>query len=214
VAALFRNNISDGNVSTMRLPVLKNAGLIFNIIEHNKLHTFMENDSPPLPAAPKTSGLAIASLITGLTCIAPAAIVCGHMAMSRIKASAGRLGGGGLALAGTILGYVGLVSYIMTIPTLFIGARAWKRGADRAQCIMLQREVQAVVRSHQAENQLEPGSALDVEAVMAKLGGKTLACPSGGTITISDTVPATGELACECPHALELQHKPTDHGNW
>jgi len=174
----------------------------------------METITPPLPATPKTSGLAIASLITGITCIAPAAIVCGHMAMSRIKASAGRLGGSGMALAGTILGYVGLVSYIMTIPTLFIGARAWKTGADRAACIMLQREIQTTIRDHQTENDLEPGSPLDVAAVMAKLGQTAIACPAGGIITISDTVPAPGELACECPHADDLGHKPSDYSNW
>ncbi|MES2980681.1 MAG: DUF4190 domain-containing protein [Verrucomicrobiota bacterium] len=69
----------------------------------------METAQPPTFTVPKTSGLAIASLVTGLTCIAPLAIIFGHMAMSRIKKSAGELTGHGLALAGTILGYVGLV---------------------------------------------------------------------------------------------------------
>ncbi|MDB4283365.1 DUF4190 domain-containing protein [Akkermansiaceae bacterium] len=61
---------------------------------------------------PKTSGLAIASLICGLAGFILTiftgipAIVMGHMALSRIKASGGTIGGGGIALAGTILGYI------------------------------------------------------------------------------------------------------------
>ena len=103
--------------------------------------------TPSLPKQ-KTSGLAIASLVTGLTCIAPAAVICGHIALSQIKASAGHLTGRGLAIAGTILGYVSLVSYLSVIPILFIGARAWKQGSDRAACILTQRNIQQAVRSY------------------------------------------------------------------
>ena len=105
----------------------------------------------------KTSGLAIASLVTGVTSIAPAAIICGHIALSKIKASAGSLSGRGLAIAGTILGYVGLVSYVLMLPILFIGARAWKDGSDRAACILTQRNIQQAVRSYQSMNNLAKG---------------------------------------------------------
>ena len=63
----------------------------------------------------KTAGLAIASLVMGITgyiLTGPigglAAIICGHMAKSRIRDSEGSLEGDGLALAGLILGYVNL----------------------------------------------------------------------------------------------------------
>jgi hypothetical protein len=51
----------------------------------------MENSQQPSQQLPQTSGMAIASLVTSLTCLAPLAIIFGHMAMSRIKRSAGQL---------------------------------------------------------------------------------------------------------------------------
>ncbi len=81
--------------------------------------------TPPVPpAAPETSGLAIASLISGiLFFIFPAAIlaiVFGHLSRSEIRRSAGRKTGAGMALAGLILGYGG----IAVIPVLIIAAIA------------------------------------------------------------------------------------------
>ena len=63
----------------------------------------------PVPASTKTSGLAIASLVLsllgcfGLTAIA--GVICGHIARKRIRNDSS-LSGGGLALAGLIIGYV------------------------------------------------------------------------------------------------------------
>src|SRR5438876_7436402 len=56
-------------------------------------------------AAPKTSGMAIASLVCGIVNIFPAfivAIVLGHISLSQIRKSAGRLKGSGLAIAGLV----------------------------------------------------------------------------------------------------------------
>lgn len=67
---------------------------------------------PPLPTPPKTSGLAIASLVLGIlsifaSCITGLpAVICGHVARSNIKNSNGQIGGAGLALSGLITGYV------------------------------------------------------------------------------------------------------------
>jgi type IV pilus assembly protein PilA len=73
---------------------------------------------PPLPMAgpAETSRLAIASLVLGLTSTllfltAIPGVICGHMARSRIKASAGRIRGAGLALAGLIISYV-ILSFV------------------------------------------------------------------------------------------------------
>lgn len=66
----------------------------------------------PLLPQPKGSGLAVASLVLGLLSILGScltgipAIICGHLALSRIKKSAGQVGGFGLALTGLILGYL------------------------------------------------------------------------------------------------------------
>ena len=80
--------------------------------------------APPLP--PETSGMAVGSLICGiLFAFLPAAItavVLGHISRSEIRRSAGRLKGDGMALAGLILGYVGIsfIPIIMIIAAIAI----------------------------------------------------------------------------------------------
>lgn len=77
--------------------------------------------SPTLSGPPQTSGKAIASLVCGVINIFPffiVAIVLGHISRSEIRKSAGRLKGEGIALAGLILGYMGVVA----IPIILIVA--------------------------------------------------------------------------------------------
>lgn len=71
------------------------------------------------PAAPiSTSGLAIASMVCGiagyLTCyfvgiLSIPAVICGHMALGQINRSPVPLAGRGMAIAGLILGYLGIL---------------------------------------------------------------------------------------------------------
>src|SRR5271166_4725743 len=76
------------------------------------------NASPTVPA--KTSGKAIVSLISGLFIfffpLSIVAIIFGHISLSEIRRSAGRLTGDGLAIAGLVLGYAGVVG----IPVILI----------------------------------------------------------------------------------------------
>jgi type IV pilus assembly protein PilA len=81
--------------------------------------------SPLTPGAhAPTSGKAIASLICGVFFfVLPssiAAVVLGHLSLSEIKKSAGRIQGQGLAIAGLVLGYMGLA----VIPIAIIAAIA------------------------------------------------------------------------------------------
>ena len=73
----------------------------------------------------KNSSKAVASLITGvLFFILPssiAAVVLGHIARREIRKSAGRLQGSGMALAGLIMGYIGLaLPFILIISAIVI----------------------------------------------------------------------------------------------
>ena len=71
--------------------------------------------APPLPEGPKTSGLAVASLICGIVGLCTcglgglAGLVLGIVAMGRIKRSRGELGGRGIALAGLIVSIIAIV---------------------------------------------------------------------------------------------------------
>lgn len=70
----------------------------------------------------ETSGKAIASLVCGLLFFVPlafiAAIIFGHIALSEIRKSAGRLKGDGLAIAGLVLGYM----WVVAVPIMLIVA--------------------------------------------------------------------------------------------
>jgi hypothetical protein len=65
------------------------------------------------PVSAKTNGLAIASLILGIVGISIVAIILGHISLSQIKKTGEQ--GRGMALAGTILGYVGFVITIIWV---------------------------------------------------------------------------------------------------
>jgi type IV pilus assembly protein PilA len=73
------------------------------------------------------SGKATASLVCGVIfflwpATALAAVILGHLALSEIKRSAGRLAGQGMAIAGLVLGYIGLafVPFILIIAAIAI----------------------------------------------------------------------------------------------
>ncbi|MFI5045389.1 MAG: DUF4190 domain-containing protein, partial [Acidimicrobiales bacterium] len=77
-----------------------------------------------------TDGKAIASLVLGIVgymCFGPLAhipgVILGHLARRDIRESNGALGGDGLALAGLILSYVGIVlTVVMFVPFLLLSA--------------------------------------------------------------------------------------------
>ena len=73
-------------------------------------------------AQPKTSGLAIASLVCGLSGVilplffnSVAAVVTGYKAKKEINASNGTITGGGMATAGLILGWIQIGLFIIAV---------------------------------------------------------------------------------------------------
>jgi type IV pilus assembly protein PilA len=79
---------------------------------------------PQWSGPPQNSGKAIASLICGVVFffwpLSVAAVILGHLALSDIKRSAGRLAGRGMAIAGLVTGYIG----VSIVPFLIIAAIA------------------------------------------------------------------------------------------
>ncbi len=86
----------------------------------------------------RTPKMAISSLISGilgLICLLPVigsllAIVLGHMSHSSIKNSNGQLGGSGVAIAGFVTGYAGVV---LLIPVMLIMAGMMLPALDQAR---------------------------------------------------------------------------------
>jgi hypothetical protein len=73
---------------------------------------------------PRTEPLAIVSLVAGIgqfvmpIVAAIVAIVCGHVARGKIRRSQGTETGGGMALAGLILGYIGITFTILGVAAI------------------------------------------------------------------------------------------------
>lgn len=83
--------------------------------------------SPPMAApapVPTPSVLAIISLVAGILGLfifgSLIAVICGHIARSNIRDSRGTLTGDGMALAGLILGYLGLGLTLLIFVVMFV----------------------------------------------------------------------------------------------
>jgi prepilin-type N-terminal cleavage/methylation domain-containing protein len=114
------------------------------------------------------------------------------------------------------------------ISILFIGARAWKRGSDRAGCILNIRNMQQAVRSYGNMNGVNPGSevatiTLTPGATNPIIGaGKFMenapVCPTksptAGVYTLFAGVPAVGTVAMTCSLAASEEHAPTGTNDW
>ena len=155
---------------------------------------------------PKNCGLAIWSLvlgILGLTCFwlltAIPAVICGHLAYSRIRRSAGALSGEGLALGGLITGYIGIALSIFLIPLMaaiaipnFVKARAT---AQMNACISNLRQIDGAKQMWALEHKkVEADKPTDQD--LAPYLKMQLTCPAGGVYTLN----AIGEKpTCSIP---------------
>jgi type IV pilus assembly protein PilA len=127
----------------------------------------------PYTGPTETSGKAIGSLICGLILFffpsSIAAIILGHLSLSDIRKSGGRLTGSGLATTGLVLGYVG----ISIIPIMIVAAIAIpnllraKIAANEASAVGSVRTIETAAISYRAtySNGYPPG--------IQEMGGNT-----------------------------------------
>ena len=86
------------------------------------------------------------------------------------------------------------------ISILFVGARAWKKGSDRAANVMIVRNVQQAVRSYQNMNIVSEGTTIGVTTSGPIFGSgnfiENIPTPPvpGLTYTFGPTVPGIGTL--------------------
>lgn len=125
------------------------------------------------------------------------------------------------------------------IAILFIGARAWKRGSDRAGCIMNIRNVQQAARGHMnmmnTPNTVPPTTDIYSAAAVAAVAADPVAgtpavaasaavegylpapsCPAGGTYSYSTASAAPGAvfLSCSLAATADGGHVPTGTSTW
>ncbi len=152
----------------------------------------------PTPSAPQRCGLALASLILGIVgivlCFGPVAgvpgVVCGHLALSKIRNSGGALHGEGLALAGLITGYIAIamIAVIGLLASIAIPNFVRARQAAQANaCIMNLRAIEGAKATWALETKK---SVTDVPSDADLFGpGKyipgTPTCPAGGVYSLN-----------------------------
>ena len=103
------------------------------------------------------------------------------------------------------------------ISILFIGARAWKKGSDKAGCIMNIRNVQQAVRSWQNMNAKNVSDAFVLTDDIVGSGlfvETTPVCPGAGTYAFETTVPEVGTLVMTCSLATTESHVPASILGW
>jgi len=146
----------------------------------------------------KTAGVAIASLvlgILGIVCFGPLgavpAVICGHVAKSKIRASGGTLQGEGLALAGLILGYLGIVitvvGFILFTAAVLPAVAKARESAQQAMCLYNMHQIAMAKEQAAMEHSYRDGDPVP-EAELSKYlkeGLSALECPKGGQYTVN-----------------------------
>src|SRR6266487_2113970 len=160
----------------------------------------MSETIPPIggnPSPPKTSALAIWSLVLGILSLACFSIfaaipgaICGHKALSRIKRSSGTIAGQGLAIAGLITGYIGIALAIVVIPMMLaIAIPNFIKARDTAQinaCINNLRRIDGAKQQWALEKQKQPTDTPTESDLAPYLkDAQMLKCPAGGDYKIN-----------------------------
>jgi type II secretory pathway pseudopilin PulG len=106
------------------------------------------------------------------------------------------------------------------ISVLFIGAQAYKKGAERASCILNIRNVQQAVRSDQNIKEKNAGDSGLVETEIYDLAGLVYLtephCPSGANYTFQPDgkYPPVGTIALRCDLEVSKNHIPKSIAGW
>ena len=151
----------------------------------------------PSPAGTSVNApLAVWSLVLGIlsfTCFsiltAIPAVICGHQAQSKIKASGGTLSGTGMALAGLILGYIaiGLAIFIIPLEAAIAIPSFMKSRQDSRQAACVN-NLRLIDHAKQQLATVTPNMPNSYVPTMSELQpflrGQPLVCHEGGTYAI------------------------------
>ncbi len=169
---------------------------------------------PPLPnaAPPKTSGLAVTSLVLGIfglfTCgiTGLPGLIFGIFALVKIKDSRGALTGGGMAIAGTIVSSLFVILMIpmiaMISAMLLPSLSAAKERAQTINCVSNEKQLALAVRIYSGDNANHfPPAATWCDAIKTNVGsGNVFKCPAANP-------------ADQCDYAFNAALGGMDEGN-
>jgi type II secretory pathway pseudopilin PulG len=148
------------------------------------------------PVTPlKTSGMAVTSLVLGIlgmfTCgiTALAGLILGIVAMLKVKNSGGRLGGGGLALAGTIVSGIFLLMIPILAAMMLPALAAARQKAQEINCINNEKQLALAIRIYSGDNKDKfPPAATWCDAIKTYVGGSesVFKCPGANSSSRCD----------------------------
>lgn len=109
------------------------------------------------------------------------------------------------------------------VSILFVGARAWLLGSNRATCIVQISMVQKAVRGYSNFYNVAPGA--NVVNLQSQIIGPNRfleempVCPTKGVYTLGldygvDTIPPVGEVYMKCSLAVDRNHVPESASDW
>ena len=131
---------------------------------------------------PKTSGMAIASLVCGILFCVPfsglLAIIFGIIGITQTKP--GMQKGRGMAIAGTVLGSLGMVigGFAMLASILLPSLNKARETANRAKCASNMHQIGLAILLYQNENQQEYPPDLTTLMQNEQLSASVFICPS------------------------------------
>ncbi|MGI5868513.1 MAG: DUF4190 domain-containing protein [Kiritimatiellia bacterium] len=145
----------------------------------------------------QTVGTAVASLvlgILGLILIGPLgsvpAVICGHIAKSRIKKNPDMLTGDGMALAGLFLGYLQIGITVVVMILTLLALPSFLNARDTAQlhaCINNMKKIDSAKEQVALSRGCEDGAEITEEEIAEYIttGLLNLVCPKNGIYTIN-----------------------------
>lgn len=134
----------------------------------------------------------------------------------------------------TLLEMAVVIAVLLALAAItMIGARAWRRGVDRAACVITIRNVQTSVRAYQNMYGYTPGTMPYADGGTQSIADHLVAkgyiattqhemikglklCPGGGDYVISreDVFPVIGNLYLECSLESSRKHLLTGSAEW
>jgi competence protein ComGC len=138
------------------------------------------------------------------------AVICGHVAYSRIKRSAGAMSGQSLALGGLITGYVSIAMIPIIAMLAAIAIPNFVKARDTAQhnaCINNLRQIDGAKQQWALEQKKNDGDPVTMTDISGFLRAGPLQCPKGGVYQIN---PVGAAPTCSIPgHDLQAAGLPT-----
>jgi hypothetical protein len=196
----LRQWIADGRVNAQTQVQVEGAAGWKPLSEIPELAAALKSATPPplppsMSAAPaKTSGLAVTSLILGIlgvfTCGITAlfGLVLGIIAMVKVRNSGGKMRGGGIALAGTIVSGILLFMLPIFAAMMLPALAAAKQKAQAINCVNNEKQLALAIRIYSGDNKDRfPPAATWCDAIKTYAGSeKVFKCPAANSSSRCD----------------------------